>query len=119
MFALLYTDGQLRLRDIMKECVQEKWIPLFVYRESDSDNPILPVFNDQNIAKSFMKRNLPKDWSHGTIMLSEDDLNSIKEKGWTLQVFDFPRKIKDCVNILMGLEIFELQEEPDLVTSRL
>jgi hypothetical protein len=119
MFALLYTDGQLILRDIMKECIQQKWIPLLVYRENDDVNPILPVFNDEDVAKSFMKRNLPKKWSHGTIMLSEDDLNSIKKKGWMLKNFDFPSKIKDCENILMDLEIFELQEIPDLMTSRL
>lgn len=119
MFALIYTDGQLKLNDIIKECINQKWIPLMIYRDIIKSVVHIPLFNCESVAKSFMKRNLPKSWSHGTIALCNNDLVSLSTKGWILQNFEFPNKIKDRTDIQIGFEIFELDESPDLITTKL
>ena len=119
MFALLYTDGQLKINDIIKECIAQKWIPLFVFREISSSILTLPIFECEELAKSFMKRNLPKKWCHGTILLSDEDKDTMIEKGWNLQTYTFPNKISDRRDIQIGFEIFEMDQSPDYFTTRL
>lgn len=119
MFALIYTDGQLRYNDIAKECLNQKWIPLMIYHDLITSSIILPLFKYESIAKSFMKRNLPRSWSHGSISLCESDLKNIAIKGWELKEYEYPNKIKDRTDIKIGFEILELDESPDLIATRL
>jgi len=119
MFALLCTNGQMTVSDVICECVEQKWIPLFVFRDKVSSKISLPVFHDESIAKSFMKRNLPKKWSHGSFLLCEEDINIIISKGWNLHIFEFPNKIIDRLDIEIGFEIFEMANKPDFMTSRI
>lgn len=119
MFALLYTDGQLRVNDVIKECITQKWVPLFVFRNISDSVLTLPIFDCPNLAKSFMKRNLPKSWCHGSILLSDCDRENMISKGWNLQTYTFPNKISDRRDIQLGFEIFELDESPEFMTTRL
>ena len=119
MFALICTNGQMTVSDIISECVNQKWIPLFIFRDKINSRINLPIFHDESIAKSFMKRNLPKKWSHGSFCLCQEDINLIIAKGWNLQVFDFPNKIIDRSDIEIGFEIFEMANKPDFMTSRI
>lgn len=119
MFALLCTNGQMTVSDVITECIEQKWIPLFIFRELETNTINLPVFHDVAIAKSFMKRNLPKKWSHGSFLLCDDDMDAIISKGWKLKVYDFPNKIIDRKDIELGFEIFEMTGTPEYITSKL
>lgn len=119
MIAILCTDGQMHLNEIRKECQTEKWVPLFSYTENDDPTPIIPIFSNQNILKSFIKRNLPKEWLRGGVDLCDEDLEKMKARGWRLREMTFPNKLKGLKNIKFGLEILELDEKPDLHVSAL
>lgn len=116
MFAILCTDGQMSVNDVAKECVSGQWVPLFVYRHKGDQTPIVPIFQDALTARSFAKRNMGPP--HGAIRLTEEDLAIIQAKGWKTDLMDFPRKLKDRQDIEIGLEIHEMEEEPDFTTSR-
>lgn len=109
----------MSLNDISKECVKQKWVPLLVYRRKGSEQPILPIFALLDTARAFSKRNLPKDWLKGTVSLTDVDIEEIKSRGWVMESFDYPRKMKDLPDIEFGLEIHEFAEEPLFKTGRL
>lgn len=119
MIAILCTDGQLKLSEIKNECQNEQWVPIFTYTQDDDPTPIVPVFSNQNVAKSFIKRNLPKDWLHGGVDLCPEYIEKMKEKGWRIREMSFPNKLKGLKNVKFGLEVFELDEKPDLEMSKL
>lgn len=118
MMAILCSDGQLKINDIVKECVSQKWIPLLTYRYKDESEIYLPIFSIQDTAKDFIKRNLPKEWLKACIYLSVDDIEKINSLKWRVEHFSFPRKIVQNPNIILGFEIFEFQEEPNFLCSK-
>lgn len=119
MFALICTDGQMSVSEIHAECVKEKWVPLLVYRSKDSKQPILPTFTLLDTARAFSKRNLPKEWLKGTVWLTDVDIQNIEKRGWRMEPFEYPRKMKDLPDIEFGFEIHEFAEEPVFKTGRL
>lgn len=118
VIAVLYTDGQMRVENISKECVSGKWIPILVYRHKNSETPVVPVFLIQDTARTFSKRNLPKEWQHGAVTLSEEDIEIIKKKGWIFELFHFPKKICDRDDLDIGFEIHEFDDTPLMRTSK-
>jgi hypothetical protein len=116
MISIICTDGQLGLTEIQKECVKGKWIPLLVLKQNN--NLILPIFNLVEIARKFIKRNLPKEWNHGCVFLCEDDIVAIKKRDWKIEIFDFPRKVNENPEIELGFEIHEFEEEPDFKCTK-
>mgnify|MGYP003342881874 CR=1 FL=1 len=119
MMAVLCTDGQLNFNDLTSECIKGKWIPLLVFRQKKDDYIYLPVFSIEDTAKDFIKRNLPKKWTHAGINLSDNDLKSITVRGWKLEHFSFPRKISGIPDIQLGFEIHEFELEPDYTVGKL
>lgn len=119
MMAVLCTDGQLSLSELHRECITGKWIPLLIYKKRFTDCIYLPVFAHECTAKDFIKRNLPKKWTHAGIILADSDIDVIQKKGWSLQHFDFPRRIASLPDIQLGFEIHEFTEVPDFKTSKL
>ena len=111
MIAVICTDGQMKIDEIEKECVTGKWIPLLIYKTNNKK--ILPVFNLEDVARSFVKRNLPKNWAHGCVFLADSDIEKILKNDWEIQPFDFPRKLNENPEIQFDFEIHEFQEEPD------
>ena len=65
-------------------------------------------------ARNFIKRNLPKKWTHAGIWLADKDLEKIQHNGWKLEHFSFPRKICSDPSIQLGFDIHEFTSEPDL-----
>ncbi len=74
--------------DIRKECTT--WIPLLSY-----NNKVL-LFTLESTAKSFVKRNIPKDQVRGCILLTDADLATIKE----YEILDFPKNFVPYVHYL-------------------
>ena len=115
--AILCSDGQLNINDVTQECITQKWVPLLVYKNHDDGLIYLPVFSIIDTAKDFIKRNLPKSWLKASIFLSDEDMISVKNKGWKIEHFSFPRKINSSKTITLGFEIHEFVEQPDFTTS--
>lgn len=119
MMAILCTDGQLKLREVERECVNQKWIPLLTFKLEKDESIYLPVFSIEDTAKSFIKRNLPRSWTHAGIYLSDHDFLVIEQKGWKLEHFSFPRKISDLPDVQLSFEIHEFADKPDYKVGRL
>ena len=117
--AILCSDGQMSISDVQDECIRQKWIPLLTYRKVNDDIIYLPVFTIEDTARNFIKRNLPKKWTHAGINLSDNDLKSITVRGWKLEHFSFPRKISGIPDIQLGFEIHEFELEPDYTVGKL
>jgi hypothetical protein len=77
------------------------------------------MFLDEKIAKSFIKRNLPKEWQKGAVTLCDEDLKHLRNKGCDIEVYDYPKKIGDLKDIEIGFEIHEFQEVPMYRTSHM
>jgi hypothetical protein len=116
MIAIICTDGQMEITDIRKECKSQRWIPIFVYRTAQEI--VVPLFSDDYVAKSFIKRNFPPNWVRGGIILSNEDVAWIKSKGWKIRQMSYPNKLTGLKDIEMSFEIIQLADEPDFKTSR-
>lgn len=117
MYAVISTDGQLDIDQLEKECVKGKWIPLCVLKKRDSGEIFLPIFNLSDICKRFAMRNLPKDWSKGWVLLTQEDYLELDKKGWQFMLFDFPRIVNDDRDYELTFEIHEFLEQPDFSVS--
>jgi hypothetical protein len=56
---------------------------------------------------------LPKNWLHGAVKLTENEQKWCKNKGWQFIILDKP-SINKRNNIVIGHEILEFQEKPDV-----
>lgn len=116
MIAILCTEGRMKYHEIKEECPSGQWVPIFCYKENSKS--IIPIFSDENVALAFVRRNLPKDWVKGAVLLTDRDLEWIKNKGWEIRKMNYPNKLKDLKNIKFDLEILEFEEQPDFFTKR-
>lgn len=116
MIAILCTEGRMKYQEIKEECPSGKWAPIFCYIE-DSKTKV-PVFFEEQVAIAFVRRNLPKDWVKGAVILTDRDLEWIKNKGWEIRQMSYPNKLKDIKNIKFDLEILEFEEQPDFFAKR-
>ena len=104
MFAILHTDGNLKLKDLYTECRDQKWIPILTY-----ENKVV-CFHFQDVAKRFAKRNLPKDWLTGAIQLDRDAIKKIRDSGLKIDILDYPKKL----NVKFELEVIEFNYKPEI-----
>jgi hypothetical protein len=133
MIAILCTDGVLKLSDIYAECKKQKWVPILVYRKKnavklekkemtghiqpDDQTPIVIAFENDSIAKKFAKRNTPKGWLRGAVLLADEDVENIKAQGWKIEIFTWPRKLNP-EDVEIGFEVINLTTHPDVYCSR-
>lgn len=109
------TMGEMNLKDILNECQNQSWVPLLIVRTNEE--VLIPYFYSQENAIKFAKRNLPKNQIFGTTILTENDIEILKEnwvnkKGWKLQGLNHPRLMKDLGKF--DVEVFEFSEKPDV-----
>ena len=114
MFFIFNSDGQLKLRDVYNECQKEKWVPILVYRQDGKT--YVPAFSNEDAIKKFVRRNGPKDQLWGGVTLTQEDMDAMLAKGWIIEEYSFPRKIKDRVEF--DVEVIELAEKPEVKTCR-
>jgi hypothetical protein len=119
MIAVLCTDGQMNLQHVQSECISGKWVPLLVYTIEGEEGVVIPLFHDQKTARSFIKRNLPKDWVHGGVELTDRDIDWIKDKGWKIREMNYPNKVTDLLGLKFTMEILEFAEEPGFTVGKL
>tara|TARA_R100000234_G_scaffold106175_1_gene76691 strand:+ start:13 stop:390 length:378 start_codon:yes stop_codon:yes gene_type:complete len=114
-FAVIFNDGSLSLSDFQKECKEEGWLPITVIRKDNDDNVYVPIFKFSETAHTFMCRNFNRrEVATGIIILIDEDLKAMEEKGWVIERMKWPRKFKDRDGYQLDVEVFELTEKPEL-----
>jgi hypothetical protein len=114
-FAVIFNDGSLSLSDFQKECKEEGWLPITVIRKDNDDSVYVPIFNFSKTAHSFMCRNFNRrEVVTGIIILTDEDLKAMEEKGWVIERMKWPSKLKDRDGYQLDVEVFELTEKPEL-----
>jgi hypothetical protein len=116
MIAVMCTQGTLKFQEIRDECPTNKWFPILTYVINGEQ--VLLLFSDQKVAKQFIKRNLPKDWLHGAIELTDDDEKMLRER-FKVREMNYPNLMKDLPGIEWKEEVLELDERPNFHVSRL
>jgi len=107
VIAILCTDGALEVNDIRHECHYNKWAPVLTYQK-DSVTTVV-VFNNEEVAKKFVKRNINKKWVIGVVYLGDEGVEFIKSKGWSIEIMDWPRKLDE-----FRFEVIEFETSPDV-----
>ena len=96
-------------REVLQECCKEGWIPLIVWDNEDGVT-IIPSFSSEQLCVNWLKRNLPKEWVKGAVTLSQDDLIKMRDElGWMTMEFEWPRKMKELVEL--RTEVYEFAGE--------
>lgn len=116
MIAALYSNGQIELNELSTECRKSKWIPIAVLRCSDGST-IVPTFVHESTVKDFSRRNFPKGWVVGAVLLSENDIDLIKKKSWKIMMLNYPRLFTDHPEYKLDFEIIDFSDEPNLAYS--
>lgn len=111
MIAILHTDGGLNAEDIYQECHDDKWAPVLTYQKDGVTTVV--VFNSEEIAKKFIKRNLNKNWIVGAVYLGDEGIEFIKSKGWNIELMDWPRKLSE-----FQFEVVEFETSPHVQCTR-
>lgn len=109
LFAVFCPDGTLKLKD-MNRCQAEKWIPIATITVKNKINAL--IFSDVKVARNFIRRNYPKDWLRGLIVLSTKQLEWMRDKNWEVRYMTYPNILKDTPGF--GYEVIEFDVEPDL-----
>jgi len=110
LYAIVCTQGNMKLQDIRNECLAQKWVPLLVFHQDDKT--ILPLFESATVARRFSERNLPKKWLTGAVNLDLRDGEIIGKKDIQCVVYQFPQKLKDFVEF--DVEIHEYDSDKEL-----
>lgn len=116
MIAALCSNGQIELGELSTDCRKDKWIPIAILRDKN-DSVIVPTFVHETIVKKFCKRNFPKNWVIGAVLLSDNDLAFIRNKGWKIMILDYPKLFTSHPDYKLDFEIIEFADEPNLTYS--
>ena len=108
-FVPLFNDGTLNRNDICKNYADIQAVVIMILRKSNE--VVVPLFKDMDIAKDFAKRNMP-----GRIIavstISKCFLETVG-KNYFYELLDFPKKI----NLSLGYEITgEIMDHDDKIT---
>lgn len=104
-FLAVYTDGDVSLTELKKECQKENWAPIMVFRTEKGI--AVPIFRDHNVCLKFIKRNAPPDQMVGIMGMSEVDKQRLLDKGWELMWHDYPKLYKNRAGYKIAVEVIE------------
>jgi hypothetical protein len=115
-YAVVCTQGEMGLQEIRAECKPERWVPILVMRCEGKTK--VPTFTNPDVAKQFVRRNLPERWRKGSgvVNVTAEYARIFKSKGWEVLTYDFPRKMVDIVEF--DIEVVEYTDDVDVVTRR-
>jgi len=116
MIVVVYSDGQINISDINLDFREKKWIPIAVLK-NDLGEIFVPYFNTFDTAKSFSKRNFPKNWLVGAIHLSDDEVEFIISKGWKAMNLNYPKLFTNHQELKIDFEIIDFHSKPIVLYS--
>jgi len=109
-YAVIWTDGEMTNQQVLKECPDNQFVPLFALYD-EQGNPTIVLFEHQSVGLQFIKRNVPKGWPQALFQLSDDDMDKMPQLGWKTELWSFPRKIQ---NLKHGFEVYEIVDKPEV-----
>lgn len=121
MFAILCSDGAVKPEDIVGQSGNEQLVPLAVTKPRGNPNgtPTLLLFDDEETAKKFAKRNFPSDWLLSVVMLPDADCEWVKERGWNVEKVPYAKRMGDHPDYELTYAVLEFKARPDVVRGRL
>ena len=115
MLVAVSTMGEMTFAEVKKECGNEAWVPIVIYRvrHKGKIHTVLPVFKNESVCLRWCQRNLSKEWGlSGGAYLTDGDVPTIDAKGWEIKIFDWPNKVKDIVEF--DVDPIDLSINPDI-----
>lgn len=98
LYFAISSDGQMTVAEMLSELKEHRIAPVMTVQ---LDNKIVvPLFSSKDVASKFAKRNTPKEYTIGTMLASGTDIKQIKEKGWEIEEWHFPKKRPIVVEVL-------------------
>lgn len=110
MYVIVYTDGMISHQDMIKECIAEKWFPVCVYKNKETEDQTVLFFTSEEVAYKFSKRNLPKTWNRACIKIQAKTFEWIKANH-KIEILNWPKNIKDRQDIELSFTIVEFLED--------
>lgn len=104
-FVAIFTDGDMNLEELRKECQVENWAPILVLRTEDGI--IVPMFRDPQVCLNFIKRNAPKGQMVGVMGMSEVDTKRFTDKGWKIDWHTYPKLYTNRPGFEIAVEVIE------------
>ena len=113
-FAVLYADEGIGTEEITGSLRDLKLMPIMVLRSKKDPEapPKVPCFYESKHSEACSRRNVPKDWQHGTIILTDRDFVWIKSKKWELYPLKFPHHFTKHPEYSISFEMMEFEERP-------
>jgi hypothetical protein len=113
VWAVLFTNGEVDMEALEKECYKDRWCPLLGVVPKGQEGPItLVCFNNPMIGVSFLKKNMPKGWVPGLVRMPEGEVAYCKSKGWLVEVYNYPRRVMNHPDLDVVSLIHEFQDDP-------
>ena len=109
-YFLVSNHGEMSVQEMFRELAEERIAPI-VALEGEEKTTVL-LFSTSSVCKKFAKRNLPKSWVNGEIEVHKDDLDFVSSKGWDIEYFDWPRKVRNVDEL--GVVVLELSRETEV-----
>lgn len=98
LYLAISSDGQMTGQQMLLELQEHRIAPVMTFQQDDKT--ILPLFKSKEMANKFAKRNTPKEYTIGTMLVGEKEAEQIKAKGWETEIWDFPKKRPIVVEVL-------------------
>lgn len=115
LYAILVTDdGELTYRDVIHECKKDRWAPVLSYTTPSKSVATVVCCTTMEIAYQFANRNFGKKGFKGIILLSNIEINWIREQGWEIEKLTFPRLLVTRSDMTMGFQILEFGNMPNV-----
>jgi hypothetical protein len=116
-FAVLCSDGAIKIEDIVGQLRDEQWVPLAVTKPRGVENaiPTLLLFNNVEVAHKFAQRNFPKDWMISVVQLVEADHEWINKRGWKIEHITYPRIMNSHADYELTYAVLEFASKPDVM----
>lgn len=109
MFVIMSSDGEMNLQEVSTECRKNCWCPILSAQVGEEK--FVPEFHLLDVAKQFMKRNMPKGWLSGVVNLTDEDRKTLQASGVNLKLYSFPSKLYEAN---FGVEIVNFSSEPEV-----
>jgi hypothetical protein len=112
LYALLFTNNDITRQEFEHEVRTNKILPVLTLDTEDGEPIIVPCFDNTRTARKFAQRNLPKSHPIATILLNEESVEQIEERGLKILIYRWERRVADICKL--GMEILENTITPEI-----
>ena len=115
-YFLISNHGVMSTFEMFRELKEDQIAPVVALEKSDGSTQVL-IFSSSELCLKFAKRNLPKKWVNGEMLVRDDDVSFIEEQGWGVERLSWPRKVRKEERITVV--VMELGRETEVRGKRI